>query len=157
VDRPDTIEYFLDLAATVSRRSTCLRRKVGAVLVDTHNRVISTGYNGAPSGLLHCNVVGCLREELNVPSGKDHQLCRGLHAEWNALMSAADKDAIVGSTLYCTTSPCITCSKLLINFGVRNVYYSVKYDDEYAKLLLDEAKIFCKQVEFSDRKLVDKA
>lgn len=147
MDRPDNITYFMDLAEVVARRSTCMRRKVGAVLVDKSNRILSTGYNGAPSGLLHCNVVGCLREELKIESGKDHQLCRGLHAEWNALMSVPNRDLISGSTLYCTTSPCIICAKLLANFGVKNVYYFVEYDDKYAKLILNEAKIFCKKVE----------
>lgn len=145
-DRPDVIEYFMDLANAVSRRSTCLRRKVGAVLVDKNNRILSTGYNGAPAGLLHCNVVGCLRDKLHIKSGKDHQLCRGLHAEQNALMSVSNRDLIQGSTLYCTTHPCITCAKFLANYGVKNVYYSVDYDDSYAKVILDEAKIFCKKV-----------
>lgn len=148
--RPDNITYFMNIASVVSQRSTCLRRKVGAVLVDTSKRIIATGYNGAPSGLMHCNVVGCLRDELKIPSGKDHQLCRALHAEQNALMQVSDRALIKGSTLYCTTSPCIICAKLLANFGVKHIYYFVKYDDQYAQMILDEAKIFVKKVDFDE-------
>ncbi|RLF35737.1 MAG: cytidine deaminase, partial [Thermoplasmata archaeon] len=110
-DRPSYDEYFMEMAHVVAKRSTCLRRKVGAILVkDKH--ILSTGYNGAPKGLKHCSEVGCLREKLRVPSGQRHELCRGLHAEQNAIIQAAVFGvSIEGSTLYCTNAPCVVCAK----------------------------------------------
>jgi len=140
-ERPSYDEYFMEMAYVVSKRSTCLRRKVGAILVkDKH--ILSTGYNGAPKGLKHCSEHGCLRENMNVPSGERHELCRGLHAEQNAIIQAAVFGvSIKDSVLYCTNTPCVVCVKMLINAGVNEIVYSGDYPDELAKKILDESNI----------------
>jgi dCMP deaminase len=139
--RPTWDEYFLDIARLVATRSTCLRRQVGAVLVKD-KRILATGYNGPPSGLPHCLDVGCLRERMGIPSGERHELCRGLHAEQNAILQAAFHGiSIKGATLYCTHHPCIICSKMLINAGISKIVYLEGYPDPLAKEMLDEAKI----------------
>ncbi|MEF8879690.1 MAG: dCMP deaminase family protein [Candidatus Thermoplasmatota archaeon] len=140
-DRPSYDEYFMEMAEVVSKRSTCLRRKVGAILVkDKH--ILSTGYNGAPKGLKHCDEVGCIRSERNIPSGQRHELCRGLHAEQNAIIQAAVFGvSIKGSTLYCTNTPCVVCVKMLINAGVKEVVYSGEYPDKLAKNMIEESRI----------------
>ncbi len=139
--RPAWDEYFLDIARLVATRSTCLRRQVGAVLVKD-KRILATGYNGPPSGLPHCLDVGCLREKMGIPSGERHELCRGLHAEQNAILQAAFHGiSIKGATLYCTHHPCIICSKMLINAGISQIVYLEGYPDPLAKEMLDEAKI----------------
>ncbi len=139
--RPSYDEYFMEMAHVVSKRSTCLRRHVGAILVkDKH--ILSTGYNGAPKGLKHCSEVGCIRENMNIPSGERHELCRGLHAEQNAIIQAAVfGTSIKGSTLYCTNTPCVVCVKMLINAGVEEIVYSGDYPDDLAKKMLAESKI----------------
>jgi len=125
----------------VAKRSTCLRRHVGAILVKD-KRILATGYNGAPSGLRHCEEVGCLRETTSVPSGERHELCRGLHAEQNAIIQAAYHGfSIRGATLYCTNKPCVICSKMLINAGIRKIRYEDGYDDHLADQMLKEANI----------------
>ena len=137
--RPSWDEYFMSIAEMVSTRSTCLRRKVGAVLVKD-KRIISTGYNGPPSGLKHPDEVGCLREQLGVPSGQRHELCRGLHAEQNAIIQAALHGVSTkGSVLYCTHCPCSLCVKMLINAGVVKVIYREGYPDWLAKKIAEEA------------------
>ena len=140
-ERPSYDEYFMGMAHLVSKRSTCLRRKVGAILVkDKH--ILSTGYNGAPKGLRHCSEVGCLREKLGIPSGERHEICRGLHAEQNAIIQAAVFGiSIKDSVLYCTNTPCVVCAKMLINAGVKELVYSGDYPDELAKQMLGESKI----------------
>ena len=131
----------MEIAELVSKRSTCLRRKVGAVIVKD-KRILSTGYNGAPSGIKHCYETGCLREKLKVPSGERHELCRGLHAEQNAIIQAAYHGVeIKGSVLYCTNLPCIICTKMHINAGIIKIYYKDGYPDKLSKDMLDEAKI----------------
>ncbi len=143
--RPNWDEYFLEIAKLVSKRSTCLRRKVGAVLVKD-KRILATGYNGAPSGIKHCEEVGCLREKLKVPSGQRHELCRGLHAEQNVLLQAALHGVSTrGATLYITDSPCIICAKMLINAGVKKVVFLGEYPDKMALEFLKEAKIEIKR------------
>ena len=139
--RPSWNEYFMDITRLVARRSTCMRRQVGAVMVKQKN-ILATGYNGTPSGIKHCDVTGCLREQLNVPSGERHELCRGLHAEQNAIIQAARHGVnISGSILYCTNSPCIICTKMLINAGIRKVVYLEGYSDNLSVAMLDEAGI----------------
>ena len=129
----------MDITRLVARRSTCMRRQVGAVLVKEKN-ILATGYNGTPSGITHCDVVGCLREQLNVPSGERPELCRGLHAEQNAIIQAARHGVnIADSILYCTNSPCIICTKMLINAGIRRVIYLEGYADKYSMEMLEEA------------------
>lgn len=128
-DRPSWEAYFMDITKLVARRSTCLRRIVGAVIVKD-KRLLATGYNGAPSGVTHCFETGCLREKLNIPSGEKHELCRGVHAEQNAIIQAAYHGiSLKGSTLYCTTQPCSICAKMIINAGIIKVLYQEGYDD----------------------------
>lgn len=130
--RTDWNTYFMSIARLVATRSTCVRRQVGCVLVK-EKRILSTGYNGAPSGLAHCEDVGCLRQQLNIPSGERHEICRGVHAEQNALIQAARFGVpIVGADLYCTTMPCTQCTKMLLNAGISEVYCSDSYPDDLA-------------------------
>lgn len=139
--RPDWDEYFLDIAKLVARRSTCLRRQVGALIVKDR-RILATGYNGTPAGITHCEVTGCLREKLGIPSGERHELCRGLHSEQNALLQAALYGiSVKDSMLYCTIQPCIICAKMLINAGIREIVISDGYPDKMAREFLDEAGI----------------
>jgi len=141
MERPSWEEYFMDITRLVARRSTCMRRQVGAVMVKDKN-ILATGYNGTPSGITHCDVTGCLREQLKVPSGERHELCRGLHAEQNAIIQAARHGVnIDGSVLYCTDSPCIICTKMLINAGIRKVIYLKGYADKLSMEMLAESGI----------------
>ena len=138
-DRPSWDQYFMDIVELVSRRSTCLRRKVGAILV-RDKRILATGYNGPPTGIAHCSEVGCLRDKLGVPSGERHELCRGLHAEQNAIIQAALYGVSTkGATIYCTNHPCIICSKMIINSGIVAFVYGEDYRDELAEEMLGEA------------------
>jgi dCMP deaminase len=147
MDRPSWEEYFMDIAHLVAKRSTCLRRQVGAVMVKEKN-ILATGYNGTPSGITHCEQVGCLRRKLNVPSGERHELCRGLHAEQNAIIQAAKHGAnIAGATLYCTNSPCVICSKMLINADIRRIFYKEGYPDLLSMEMLEESGV--EVIEFS--------
>jgi dCMP deaminase len=144
-ERPGWDDYFMDIAALVARRSTCLRRDVGVVLV-RDRRILATGYNGAPSGLHHCLDTGCLREQLQVPSGERHELCRGLHAEQNAIIQAALHGVSVkGAHLYCTNHPCIICAKMIINAGIVKITFRDGYLDDMAKKMLMEAGIEVEQ------------
>ncbi|MEW6218617.1 MAG: cytidine/deoxycytidylate deaminase family protein [Thermodesulfobacteriota bacterium] len=139
--RPSWDEYFLAIAELVAQRSTCLRRQVGAVLV-REKRILTTGYNGAPTRIAHCLDVGCLRADRGVPSGERHELCRGLHAEQNALIQAALYGTPVdGASLYCTNLPCAICTKMLINARLTGIYYRDGYPDELGSSLLAEAGI----------------
>jgi len=122
-------DYFFDFAELASKRSTCLRRTVGAVLVKD-KMVVATGYNGPPRGLPHCSETGCIRQDENVPSGQRHELCRGLHAEQNAIIQAAKSGVnINGAHLYCSTKPCAICTKMIINAGIKKVFYKKDYND----------------------------
>ncbi|HOD59896.1 MAG TPA: cytidine/deoxycytidylate deaminase family protein [Candidatus Syntrophosphaera sp.] len=139
--RPSWQQYFMQMAFLASSRSTCLRRQVGAVLVKD-NQILSTGYNGSPKGVRHCSEVGCLREKNNVPSGQMHELCRGLHAEQNAIIQAGlNGSSARGATLYCTHQPCSICAKMIINAEIQTVYVAEKYPDELAEKLLAEAGV----------------
>jgi len=139
--RPSWEEYFMDITHLVAKRSTCLRRRVGAVLVKD-KKILATGYNGAPSGLDHCLDIGCLRERRGIPSGERHELCRGLHAEQNAIIQAAYHGVgIRGSTLYCTNHPCMICSKMIINAGIEKIVYEEGYADALAREMLKESGI----------------
>jgi dCMP deaminase len=125
----------------VAQRSTCVRRRVGAVIVKDKN-ILATGYNGAPRGLAHCSDVGCLRDQLNIPSGEKHELCRGLHAEQNAIVQAAYHGVgINGATIYTATFPCVICTKMIINAGITRVVYRESYDDKLSRDILKEARI----------------
>ena len=141
MSRPSWDEYFLSIARLVATRSTCLRRQVGAVIVKD-KQVLATGYNGAPSGSVHCEEVGCLREELKIPSGERHELCRALHAEQNAFLQAAKHGvSLKDSTLYITTQPCSICAKMIINAGIRKIIIEGAYPDEFALELLNESGV----------------
>ncbi len=140
-ERPSWDEYFISIADYVSQRSTCLRRHVGAIVVK-EKRILATGYNGAPSGFKHCLEVGCVRAEGHVPAGERHELCRGIHAEQNAIVQAAAFGvSIRDSTLYCTHFPCVLCAKLIINAGIRRLVVARDYPDDLSKSLLREAGI----------------
>jgi dCMP deaminase len=144
--RPTWEEYFMGITHLVAKRSTCLRRQVGAVLV-RDKKILATGYNGAPSGLEHCLEIGCLRERLGIPSGERHELCRGLHAEQNAIIQAAYHGVgIRGATLYCTNHPCIICSKMIINAGIQKIIFEEGYADALAKQMLKESKVRVQRV-----------
>lgn len=139
--RPSWERYFMDIACLVARRSTCLRRKVGAILV-RDKRILATGYNGAPSGLPHCIDIGCLREEMGIPSGERHELCRGLHAEQNVIIQAAYHGVCIkGAILFCTNMPCSICSKMLVNAGIHDIKYQDGYADSMAEDILGAAGV----------------
>lgn len=139
--RPSWDEYFKQLTEVVATRSTCLRRSVGALIV-RDKRILATGYNGAPSGLPHCLDVGCLRDEQGIPSGERQELCRGLHAEQNAIIQASLHGvSIRGGTIYITLAPCVTCAKMIINSGIVRVVYRDTYADTLAMQMLAEAGV----------------
>ena len=135
-------EYFMEIAEIVKTRSTCMRRQIGAVIVKD-NRIITTGYNGAPSGGRHCTEIGtCYRQEHNIPSGERHEMCRALHAEQNAIIQAARiGNTTDGATIYVTNQPCVICAKMCINAGIRRIVYKDSYPDELAVKMLNEAGI----------------
>jgi len=139
--RPSWDTYFMNITTLVAQRSTCTRRAVGAIIVKD-KRILSTGYNGAPTGIRHCLEVGCLRESLQVPSGERHELCRGIHAEQNAIIQAAYHGVSVkDALLYCTNQPCAICAKMIINAGIKKIYYQSGYTDALAREMLTEAGI----------------
>ena len=139
--RPSWDEYFIDIASHVATRSTCLRRHVGAIIVKD-KRILSTGYNGAPRGLPHCNEIGCLREKLDIPSGQRQEICRGLHAEQNSIVQAALHGVTIqGGQFFCTHQPCVTCAKMIINAGIVKVVCAEEYPDELGRSMLAEAGI----------------
>ena len=146
--RPSWDEYFLNITKQVAQRATCVRRKVGALLV-RDKRILATGYNGAPSGVRHCIDIGCLREIQGIASGERHELCRGLHAEQNALIQAALYGiAVGGATIYCTHQPCVLCAKMLINAGIKEIFFEQGYPDLLAQELLYEAGVRLLQISF---------
>lgn len=134
-------EYFMKIAFLVAERSTCTRRKVGAIAVkDKH--ILATGYNGVPSNVSHCDVKGCLRTQLNIPSGERHEICRGIHAEQNVIIQAATHGtSLAGSEIFCTTQPCLICTKMLINCGIKRIYHAEAYPDILALEMLKEAQV----------------
>ena len=139
--RPTWDEYFLEIANVAKKRSTCLRRQVGAVIV-RDKRILSTGYNGVPTGITHCADVGCLRDKLKIPSGERHELCRGSHAEGNAIVNAANFGiGLNGATIYINTQPCIMCTKMIINAGIVRIVYENGYPDELSMAMLKESGI----------------
>ncbi len=140
-ERKNWDNYFLDIAVNISSRTTCMRQSVGAVIV-MNKRILSTGYNGAPSGIKHCNEVGCIRKKMNVPSGERAELCMGIHGEQNAILQAAYYGvSIKDSILYCTHSPCLICAKMIINAGITKIIYLKYYNDKLSFKMLNEAGI----------------
>ena len=139
-ERPTWDQYFMGIAELTAKRSTCLRRNVGAVIVQDRH-IVATGYNGAPRGMDHCaQRGGCYREELGIPSGERHELCRALHAEQNAIIQAAAfGHGVEGATIYVTHSPCVICAKMIINVGITKIFVAEEYPDEFANEILGEA------------------
>jgi len=140
-DRPDIDEYFLKIASVVAERSTCRRHHVGAVAV-RNKHMLATGYNGAPSGAKDCLELGCLRDELNIPSGTRHEICRGIHAEQNTIIQASLHGvSLEGSTIYCTHSPCVLCAKMLVNAKIKRLVSFGSYNDDTFIKMFQEAGI----------------
>jgi len=139
--RRDIDEYFLKIASVVAERSTCRRHHVGAVAVrDKH--ILATGYNGAPSGFKDCLELGCLRDELNIPSGERQEICRGIHAEQNVIIQASLHGvSLEGTTIYATHTPCVLCAKMLVNARIKRFVSFGKYDDNTFRDLFKEAGI----------------
>ena len=134
-------DYFMEITRLVARRATCLRRHVGAIIV-RDKRILATGYNGAPKGLAHCMETGCLREKMGVPSGRMQELCRGLHAEQNAIIQAALFGvSIENSIIYSVTQPCVVCAKMIINAGIKRVVFDETYPDPLAEQMFEEAGV----------------
>jgi len=153
-NRPSWQQYFMQMAYLAARRSTCLRRAVGAVMV-RDNQILATGYNGSPKGTPHCAEVGCLREQQNVPSGQKHELCRGVHAEQNAIIQAAISGSSTrGAELYCTHQPCSICARLIINAEIKTVYIAETYPDALAEQLFKEAGVDLIQFDITTNTLV---
>ncbi len=145
--RPSWDEYFMEMAELTAKRSTCIRRRVGAVIVK-ENRAIATGYNGAPKGIAHCeDRGGCIRQQMNIPSGQRHELCMALHAEQNAIIQAAAMgNSIEGGTIYITHQPCAICAKMIINSGITRIVIKEGYPDELAASILDEAGLVTEKI-----------
>jgi dCMP deaminase len=140
-DRLSWDDYFMEITKLVARRSTCMRRHVGAVIV-RDRRILATGYNGAPRGLRHCSETGCLREKMNIPSGQNQELCRGLHAEQNAIIqSALFGVSIENSQIYTVNQPCVVCAKMIINAGINRIVYDQPYPDPLSEELIKESGI----------------
>ena len=134
-------QYFIRITHLVAERSTCLRRRVGAIAVK-EKRILATGYNGPPAGVAHCSEIGCLRQKYAIPSGKSHELCRGLHAEQNVIVqSAVHGIPLAGASLYCTTQPCLICMKMLINCGIKKIWHSEAYPDALSEEMAKEAGV----------------
>jgi len=147
MSRPDNDTYFMRMADLVATRSTCLRRQVGAVIMK-EKRVLTTGYNGAPKGLKHCAEVGCVRTQNNIESGTRHELCRGVHAEQNAVIQAAYFGAsIKDASIYTTNFPCVMCAKILVNAGIIEVIYKDDYEDLLSKDIMNESKVIVRRYE----------
>ncbi|MGC8608267.1 MAG: deoxycytidylate deaminase [Thermoplasmata archaeon] len=152
-ERPSWDEYFMRMAYLAASRATCTRRKVGAVIVNDKN-VLATGYNGPPSNTAHCDVTGCIREDLKIPSGERHELCRGLHAEQNAIIQAAVHGvSIKNSTIYVTTHPCVVCSKMIMNAQMKEIVYAEGYPDELAELMLLESDLKVRKFSLPEREV----
>ncbi|NLK00272.1 MAG: dCMP deaminase family protein [Clostridia bacterium] len=147
--RPSWDEYFMQITDMVATRSTCLRRRVGAIFV-RENRILATGYNGSPSGLKHCDEVGCIRQQNNIESGRDLHLCRGAHAEANLITQCAKFGiSAEGSTLYINASPCSLCMKMMVNVGVKKIVYRELYNDPLALQIAEEAEL--EMIKYTDK------
>lgn len=152
IERPNWTEYFLRMCDLVSLRSTCLRRAVGSVIV-RGNRILASGYNGAVSGAQHCSELGCLREQLKVPSGERHELCRGAHGEMNAIIQCALHGVSTeGATLFSTTFPCSICAKMIVNSGIKHIIVSHDYPDDMAKEIFKNANVKVEVYEINNNK-----
>lgn len=140
-ERESWDEYFKRLARMIAERSTCVHRKVGALIVKD-KRILATGYNQPPSGFPHCDQIGCIRDDLKIPSGKNQEICYGLHAEQNALMQAAKFGiSTEGATIYVTHKPCSVCARLIINAGIKRVVYIEGYPDPLTDFFFEKCGI----------------
>lgn len=143
-------EYFMGITRLVAERSTCTRRKVGAIAVKD-KRILATGYNGAPAGMDDCLKLGCMRAALGIRSGERHELCRGLHAEQNVIIQAAVHGMVLkGATIYCTHQPCLICTKMIINCGIEAVYFAEPYPDQLAEEFVRESGIKFERLQPAD-------
>lgn len=151
--RPSWDEYFMQITHLVASRATCLRRKVGAILV-RDKRILTTGYNGPPAGLPHCDELGgCLRDKLGVASGERHELSRAVHAEQNAIIQAAVHGiSIKGAILYATNQPCSLCTKMLVNAGIREFVIADGYPDDLAREIMEQAGVVVRKVNYPPHK-----
>jgi dCMP deaminase len=151
MERPSWNEYFINIAKLTAERSTCMRRKVGAVIVKD-KQIVATGYNGAPKGVAHCDEIGgCIREKQGIPNGERHELCRAIHAEQNAIIHAATSgQSIEGATIYITNQPCAICAKMIINAGIRKIIVAEGYPDKFAVDILSEAGLQIVNLENAD-------
>lgn len=129
-------DYFMGLTDVIASRSTCLRRHVGAIAVNENHRIIGTGYNGAPSGMVHCTKDTCIRIVRQIPSGQQLDVCKAIHAEANIVLQLGY--GLQNATVYCNTQPCTNCFKLLMGAGVERIVWKNPYDDPYVKTLMDE-------------------
>ncbi len=146
--RPDKDEYFLKIASVVSEQSTCLRHHMGAVAVK-NKHILTTGYNGAPSGAKDCLELGCLRDEMGIESGTRQETCRAIHAEQNVIIQAGLHGvSLEGSTVYCTHTPCVLCAKMLVNAKIARFVSFAKYNDDRFMELFRDAGI---EVDIKDR------
>ena len=135
---------FMELTYDVAEWSSCYKanRHVGAIIVKD-NRILTTGYNGAPQGVQTCRDKGeCMREKLGIASGTRHELCYAVHAEQNAILQAARLGvSLKGATLYCTHQPCVICAKMIINSGITRIVYKEGYPDDFSMQLLSQAGV----------------
>ncbi|MCL4314475.1 MAG: cytidine/deoxycytidylate deaminase family protein [Candidatus Thermoplasmatota archaeon] len=153
MNKPTWDQYFMRMAYLAASRSNCIRRKVGAVIVKDRN-VIATGYNGPPSGSADCDIAGCVRNDLNIKSGERHELCRGLHAEQNAIIQAAvHGSSISGAVIYVTTHPCSVCSKMIMNAQIKEIIYADGYPDELSELLILDSNLKLRQFQISEKEV----
>ena len=144
--------YFMDMAKVAASRSTCLRRQVGAVAVSPDNRILGTGYNGALPGTPHCEETGCLRQQMNIPSGERQEICRAQHAEANICNIAARYGIpLEGATIYVTNQPCVTCMKAIITSGIERIVYEGDYPDAFAVRIAEEAGIELVKMEQAEK------
>ena len=144
--------YFMDMAKVAASRSTFLRRQVGAVAVSPDNRILGTGYNGALPGTPHCEETGCLRQQMNIPSGERQEICRAQHAEANICNIAARYGIpLEGATIYVTNQPCVTCMKAIITSGIKRIVYEGDYPDAFAVRIAEEAGIELVKMEQAEK------
>lgn len=146
MERQSWDDYFMVLATAVTQRSTCLRRQIGAIAVDTCHKVIGTGYNGTPSKLTHCTKDTCVRTVNKIPSGQRIEVCRAIHAEQNIVLQCGER--LHGATIYCTAKPCITCFKLLYGAGVRRIVWKNDYEDDFSTGMMEECGMVVERGKF---------
>lgn len=146
--RPNWDEYFAKLVVDIAARSTCTRRQFGAIIVNGKKEIISTGYNGVVRGAPHCDVIGCVKDEMSISSGMGHGICPAVHAEQNALIQAGRQS--VGCTLYVNGFPCKICARLIVNAGIARVVVSGEYTDKDGLNILKDADVEVTYLDFPE-------